>query len=573
MNGQTRMEGEVNWIIKEVQEDLLRQVDVAPASAQLSPLVRRLLAQRGLSEPEAIDRFLSPRLSDLSDPFLMPDMQPAVDRLLKAIDENERVVLYGDYDVDGVTSVALIQEVLGKYGLECQGFLPHRMDEGYGVSKSGVERCLKDHDPQLIIAVDCGTTSIEEVAYLKEHAVDVVICDHHECSQDGRPDCVALVNPKVGDEYHYLCSAGVVFKVAHALLKTRPNPALDLKDYLDIVALGTVADIVPLVSENRILVRKGLHRLRKTDNCGLVALKRETKLGERIQTSDIGFRLGPRLNAAGRLHTAQSALDLLLERDPAEAKSIAQKLDQQNRERQELEYRMYDEALAMIEKGPHPRDRCSIVLGSDDWHPGVVGIVASRLMRRYHRPTFVVAFDETGLGKGSGRSVEKISLVSALNSCDDLLIKGGGHEMAAGLSIWKQNFPDFQQRFEEIVAANARSEYLIPTLYVDAEVQLTELTLSLLDSYEMMEPFGSHNPQPTLLCRNVSLAGDPITISNKHLRLELYQNGTIRDAVYFGAAELELSAPPWDVAFTIQRNEYRGRESLQIHVTNVRSSQ
>ena len=342
------MEGEANWIIKEVQEDLLRQVDTAPASAPLAPLVRRLIAQRGLSEPDAIDRFLRPRLSDLSDPFLMPDMQPAVDRLLKAIDGQERVVLYGDYDVDGVTSVALIQEVLGKYGLECQGFLPHRMDDGYGVSKSGVERCLKDYDPQLIIAVDCGTTSLEEVAYLKEHAVDVVICDHHECSQDGRPDCVALVNPKVGDDYHYLCSAGVVFKVAHALLKARPNPALDLKDYLDIVALGTVADIVPLVSENRILVRKGLHRLRNTENCGLVALKRETKLGERIQTSDIGFRLGPRLNAAGRLHTAQSALDLLLERDPDEAQSIAQKLDQQNRERQELEYRMFEEALAIL---------------------------------------------------------------------------------------------------------------------------------------------------------------------------------------------------------------------------------
>ena len=567
------MEAEANWIIKEVQEDLLRQVNIAPASANLSPLVRRLLAQRGLSEPEAIDRFLSPRLSDLSDPFLMPDMQLAVDRLLKAVDEKERVVIYGDYDVDGVTSVALMQEVLAKYGLECQGFLPHRMDEGYGVSKSGVERCLKDHDPQLIIAVDCGTTSIEEIAYLKERGVDVVICDHHECSQGGRPDCVALVNPKVCDDYHYLCSAGVVFKVAHALLKARPNPALDLKNYLDMVALGTVADIVPLVSENRILVRKGLDRLRKTENCGLVALKRETKLGARIQTSDIGFRLGPRLNAAGRLNTAQSALDLLLARDPAEAQNIAQKLDQQNKERQELEYRMFEEAMAMIEKGPHPSERCSIVLGSDDWHPGVVGIVASRLMRRYHRPTFIIAFDETGLGKGSGRSVEKISLVSALNSCEDLLIKGGGHEMAAGLTIWKQNFPDFQKRFEEIVAANARSEYLIPTLYVDAEVQLTELTLSLLDSYEMMEPFGSHNPQPTLLCRNVSLAGEPNTISNKHLRLEFYQNGTIRDAVYFGAAELELPAPPWDVALTIQRNEYRGRESLQIHVVNIRSSQ
>ena len=567
------MEAEANWIIKEVQEDLLRQVNIAPASANLSPLVRRLLAQRGLSEPEAIDRFLSPRLSDLSDPFLMPDMQLAVDRLLKAVDEKERVVIYGDYDVDGVTSVALMQEVLAKYGLECQGFLPHRMDEGYGVSKSGVERCLKDHDPQLIIAVDCGTTSIEEIAYLKERGVDVVICDHHECSQDGRPDCVALVNPKVGDDYHYLCSAGVVFKVAHALLKTRQNLALDLKNYLDMVALGTVADIVPLVSENRILVRKGLHCLRETENCGLVALKRETKLGARIQTSDIGFRLGPRLNAAGRLNTAQSALDLLLARDPAEAQNIAQKLAQQNKERQELEYRMFEEAMAMIEKGPHPSERCSIVLGSDDWHPGVVGIVASRLMRRYHRPTFIIAFDDTGLGKGSGRSVEKISLVSALNSCEDLLIKGGGHEMAAGLTIWKQNFPDFQKRFEEIVAANARSEYLIPTLYVDAEVQLTELTLSLLDSYEMMEPFGSHNPQPTMLCRNVSLAGEPNTISNKHLRLEFYQNGTIRDAVYFGAAELELPAPPWDVAFTIQRNEYRGRESLQIHVVNIRSSQ
>lgn len=566
------MESQENWIVKEVREDLLGLVNDAPGAAQLPPLVRRLLAQRCLAEVESIERFLRPRLRDLSDPFLIPDMRPAVERILRATDAQERVVLYGDYDVDGVTSLALLQEVLGRYGLKCQCFLPHRIDEGYGISKVGIERCLSEHNPQLLIAVDCGTTSVAEIDYLGEQGVDVIVCDHHECLPDSRPKCVALVNPKAGDDFHYLCSAGVVFKVAHALLKERPNPEIDLKQYLDIVALGTVADIVPLVGENRILVSKGLRQLCCTKNSGLVALKEETKLGATIHTADIGFRLGPRLNAAGRLDTAEAALDLLLERDPARAKILAQRLNVQNRERQEVEHRMYEEACAMLDNGSHPRDRCTIVLGSDDWHPGVVGIVASRLMRRFHRPTFIIAFDETGLGKGSGRSVEKISLVDALYACEDLLIKGGGHEMAAGLTIWKQNFPDFRERFETIVASNALSEYLIPKLYVDAEISLEELNFSILDTYELLEPFGSHNPQPLLLCRNVELAGEPSVISDKHLRMELYQNGNIREAIYFGAAELELPSPPWDVAFTIQRNEYRGRQSLQIHVNGIRPS-
>ena len=566
------MDQEAKWIVKEVRQDLLCQVEEAPEAASLAPLVRRLLAQRGIAGGEVIERFLSPRLRDLSDPFSIPDMEPAVARMLQAIDGQERVVLYGDYDVDGVTSLALLREVLAKYGLECQCFLPHRLDEGYGISRVGVERCLRQCRPQLVVAVDCGTTSTEEIEYLNERGVDVIVCDHHECHPGRRPKCVALVNPKVGEDFHYLSSAGVVFKVAHALLKERPNPQVDLRKYLDIVALGTVADIVPLIGENRILVRKGLQRLRGTENCGLVALKRESNLGETIQTSDIGFRLGPRLNAAGRLDTAQVALDLLLECDPARAQSIAQSLERQNRERQKLEQRVNAEATAMLDNGHLPRDRCTIAVGSEGWHPGVVGIVASRLTQRYHRPAFVVAFDETGLGKGSGRSVEKISLVQALHSCEDLLITGGGHEMAAGLTIWKRNFPDFQARFEEIVAANARSEYLIPKLYLDAEVSLVELTLSLLDSYELMEPFGSHNPRPLLICKSVELAGDPVVISDKHLRLELYQNGTIREAIYFGAAETDLPRPPWDVAFTVQRNHYRGRQSLQIHVSHLRPS-
>lgn len=565
------MKPQANWIVKEVPEDLVCQVAKAPPAEALAPLVWRLLAQRGISEVALIERFLSPRLRDLSDPFLLPEMRLAVERIFQAVDERERVVIYGDYDVDGVTSMALLREVLSHYGLECHCFIPHRMDEGYGISRAGIERCLTEFDPQLMIAVDCGTTSVEEISFLQDRGVDVIVCDHHECLPEERPSCVALVNPKVSDDFHYLCSAGVVFKVAQALVKTRPNAQIDLKDYLDMIALGTVADIVPLVGENRVLVRKGLQRLRKTKNCGLQALKKETKLGDTIHTADISFRLGPRLNAAGRLDTAQNSLDLLIEKDPARAQRLARRLERQNRERQTLEHRIFEEARAMLDQDGNPEDRCSIVLGSESWHPGVVGIVASRLMRRFHRPTFVVAFDETGLGKGSGRSVEQISLVEALRACDDLLLKGGGHEMAAGLTIWRQNFPDFQKRFEEIVAANARSEYLIPKLFVDCEVDLEELTLTLLDSYELLEPFGSANPQPLLLCRNVQLVGEPVVVGRKHLRMELYQNGNLREAIFFNAAEKELPNPPWDVAFTIQRNDYRGRQSLQIHVTDVRS--
>ena len=569
---ESHMETEARWIVREVEEACLRRVEADPQAPEVAPLVRKLLVQRGFAEGPKMKRFLEPRLKDLSDPFLMPDMAIAVERILKAVDANERVVLYGDYDVDGVTSIALLREVLDLYGLTCDCFLPHRLDEGYGMSRDGLERCLEESNPSMIMAVDCGTTSIDEIDMLNKKGIDVIVCDHHECNPDQRPNCLALVNPKVGDDYHYLCSAGVAFKVAHALLKARPNPKIDLKDFLDIVALGTVADIVPLVDENRILVRKGVECLNRTKNCGLAALKQATRLGGSVYTSDIGFRLGPRLNAAGRLDTAQAALDLLLERCPEKAQVIAQQLDGQNRERQQVEQRMFKEAIDMLENGSNPQDRCTIVLGSDAWHPGVVGIVASRLMRRFHRPCFAIAFDEEGVGKGSGRSVENISLVAALHECQDILIKGGGHEMAAGLTMEKRNFEAFQARFEEIVAKHARSEYLVPKIHFDAEMDLNELTMSLLDSYDMLEPFGSQNPQPVLLTRDVQLAGDPTVLSSKHLRLELYQNGAIREAVYFGAADLDLPPPPWDVAFTIQRNEYRGRMSLQMHVIDVRSS-
>ena len=562
------------WIIREGAEgDGSAPATKSTESAGgLSDLVRRFLAQRGLRSGGEIDRFLHPKLEDLSDPFLLPGVAEAVERLLVAVDGGEEVLIYGDYDVDGVTSISLLHTVLSAYGLKnLRMHLPHRMNEGYGLSREGLERCLESGVPKLVVAVDCGTSSTEEADWLAERGIDLIICDHHECSATHRPACVALVNPKLGDCGHYLCSVGVVFKLAHALLKTRWLEDFDLREYLDIVALGTVADIVPLVDENRLLVRKGLQQLERTNNKGLSALKAVVGL-ERAPTSfDVGYRLGPRLNAAGRLNTAQESLDLLLTKDPLEAREIAARLDKRNGERQKVEKRIHDEAGHLIEAEYSSEEHSAIVLGSRNWHPGVIGIVASRIVRRHHRPTFVVAFDEDGIGKGSGRSVAGVSLVVALDACRDLLLKGGGHEMAAGLTIEEGKFSEFQKRFDAHVAETASAESLRPQLYLDEEASFDDLTLELLDSYELLHPFGNENEQPVFFSRGVQLVEEPRVLKGNHLKLQLMQRGVRREAIYFGGGEIDLPRPPWDIAFTIDRNVYRGRASLNISIRAVRA--
>lgn len=563
---------ETEWVLRDRGARDAPTVD-APDSDGLSGLVAQLLRQRGFLSPSEIDRFLHPRLEDLTDPFLLPETKPAVDRLLRAVDQGEDVVIYGDYDVDGVTSIALFKAVLAAYGLkDCRTFLPRRMEEGYGLSLEGLERCLELGKPGLLIAVDCGTSSVEEADWLKERGVDLIICDHHECSTSRRPDCAALVNPKLGRDYHYLCSVGIVFKLAHALLKTRWLDDFHLRDYLDIVALGTVADIVPLIDENRLLVRKGLRQLERTQNIGLAALKAVAGLERTLTSFDIGFRLGPRLNAAGRLDTAQDALDLLLTEDPLEARNIAMRLEQSNRERQKVELRIHKEAGELIEEEFRHGADAAIVVGSRNWHPGVIGIVASRIVRRHHRPTFVIAFDERGIGKGSGRSVLGVSLVEAIDACRDLLLKGGGHEMAAGLTIEERKFPEFRARFASHIGETVSADTLRPRLYLDAEARFEDLTLDLLDSYELLQPFGSNNEQPLFLCRGVQLIEEPRVLKGNHLKLQLQQNGVRRDAIYFGGGDIDLPRPPWDMAFTIDRNVYRGRASLNISIRAVRKA-
>ncbi|MES2709243.1 MAG: single-stranded-DNA-specific exonuclease RecJ [Verrucomicrobiota bacterium] len=567
------MSAPAQWILRPTQTECLKSLDACGFVRAKSALVRRLLAQRGIRGGEDAERFLHPKLRELGDPLLLPDMEKAVVRLLRAVDSREAVVLYGDYDVDGVTSLTLLHTLLKAYGLEVRCFLPLRMEEGYGITHDGLERCLSEGPATLLVAVDCGTTSRTETAWLKERGIDVIVLDHHEPDPDRLPDAVAVVNPKRGKGWHYLCSAGVVFKVAHAMGKKRRLPDFDLKAELDLVALATVADIMPLVEENRLLVRQGLDRLATTRRVGLRALIEVSGIHEPYTSMDLGFRLGPRLNAAGRLDTAHAALDLLLCDDMQEAREIARDLDLQNRERQTLEQRIQAEAVAQA--GQWMRDAeppHSLVIASRGWHPGVVGIVAARLMRQFYRPVFVIAVDEDGNGKGSGRSVPGVSLVAALDACRPLLMGGGGHEMAAGVTVREENLEAFRQAFLAHVRSQVGDGKLEPHLYLDAETRLEELTMDFLEDYDQLQPFGSSNPQPVFMARGVYPSAEPRLLRERHWRLEVIQEGTMRTAMWFNAGDQSLPPPPWDIAFHVDRNVFRGNVSVQLLVQGLKPS-
>jgi single-stranded-DNA-specific exonuclease len=536
-------------------------------------ILEHLIHQRGLPVGENLESFLRPKLRDLGDPFEIGEMREGVERILQAIDRGEHVCIYGDYDVDGVTSIAVMRRMLHAYGLEPRHFIPLRSSEGYGLSKAALERCMREGPkPDLLIAVDCGTVSIDEIAGLRADGVDVIVVDHHEPSQRGRPDVVALVNPKYGGGPAYMCAAGVCFKLAHAMIKTRPVPNFDLKELLDLVAVATIADIVPMIGENRLLVRHGLKRLPQTLNPGLQALQEVSGMNGKATSMDVGFRIGPRLNAAGRMDVPEDALATLLTDCKRLARDLAEKLDEYNKRRQTHESQIRREAMEMLNATFDPARDPVIVLGSRSWHPGVVGIVASRLMRQFHKPTFIIAIDAEGVGKGSGRSIEGVSLVQAINSCRSHLIAGGGHDMAAGLSITEDKLDVFRADFAAYVLNNTVAEQRQPKLKVDAEITFDQLSLEFLTDYELLQPFGNGNPQPIFMARGVHLSRPPVHMKNQHLRLNLRQGYAEQDAVFFGGGEVALPDPPWDIAFTIDRNTFRGRTTLQIIIQDVRAA-
>lgn len=535
-----------------------------------------ILVRRGYHSVEAARNFLEPRLANLQPPEKIPGMNTAVARLQQALEKKEQIILYGDYDVDGVTSLAILTRFLKALNGRVSCFLPERASEGYGLSLAAIKRCLTTHQPDLMIAIDCGTNSFPEATYLKQQKVDLMVIDHHEPSQTPVSEVAeALVNPKLiaHEEDHILCSAGLIFKLCHAFLKRFPNKEIDLRHYLDLVALGTVADIAPLVGENRIFVKHGLKQLEKSHWPGIQALICIAEMKAPFSTVDIGFKLGPRINAAGRLASAEDSLRLLLTENKIEALEIAQRLDQLNRERQKIERTVTMEAEEWVEANIDLTSQKSIVVGERNWHEGVVGIVASRLVKRWHRPALVIGFNEKGWGKGSGRSIAALPLVKALENCSSVLATFGGHTMAAGLKLHESSFENFKVLFEESVATFLTKDDLIPVLHLDSEIDFTMID----DQWQMLEknfaPFGPLNHQPLFYGSTIVPAKEPRILKEKHFRFEFQtRKGKLLQAIFFDGALQELPKPPWDLAFTIEENHFQGRSTLQLKIVALRAS-
>ena len=567
------------------------------AALKIPPLLARCLVNRGLSEPAATSSFLQPRLRELADPFLLPNMAAAVDRLFQARQRNEPLVVFGDYDVDGVTSTALLLEVLRALGWTAHYYLPHRMDEGYGLSQDGVENCLRKFPVPLLLAVDCGSTTVGSIAWLRERGVDVIVLDHHQVSSPA-PAATALVNPRLGaaspaptassdpidssdsiTPFSELCSVGIAFKLAHALTKRGREAGLpdavnfDLRPLLDLVALGTIADIVPLTGENRRLVSIGLDRLSKTQRPGLVALKRVAQSPALLGTFEVGFQLAPRLNAAGRLETAEDALRLLLAGDLAEAMPIALALDAQNRERQKIERGIADEVIAALQAKFNPQTDFAIVERDLSWHIGVVGIVASRVLQRFYRPTIILGGDGAAF-RGSGRSIAGFDLAAALRQCSDLLVRHGGHAMAAGVSIQPLNVDAFRARLNELARCALKPEELQAPLGLDAEVGLHEMTLECLAALEQLKPTGQGNPPVQFVARNLVQQRPPkrMGAEKQHLKLWVTDGAVTHEAVWWGAGEAPLPVSRFDLAFSPQVNDYNGRRIVQLKVLDWRAA-
>ncbi|MGC3956673.1 MAG: single-stranded-DNA-specific exonuclease RecJ [Verrucomicrobiota bacterium] len=560
----------------------------SPLAAQLkiSPLLAQCLINRGLSERSDIEAFLRPRLKQLADPFLLPDMDKAVARLLAARERGDSLVIFGDYDVDGVTSSTLLLQVLRALGWQASSYLPHRMDEGYGLSRDGVENCLKKYPTNLLLAVDCGSTAVETIAWLRDRGVDVIVLDHHQISTPA-PAAIALVNPQQTrdaglktQDFKELCSVGLAFKLAHALVKrgreiNLPSAAdFDLRPLLDLVALGTIADLVPLTCENRILVSAGLERLNSTTRPGLVALKQVAQSPETLGTFDVGFQLAPRLNASGRLETAEESLHLLMAESLDEAMPLAQRLDSQNRERQKIERTIAEEAGGHVRARFDPEKDFVIVEGRLHWHIGVVGIVSSRVLQEFYRPTFIIG-GEGDNWRGSGRSIAGFDLAAALRECDDLLVRHGGHAMAAGLTIQPDKLDAFRTRLNDIARRTLKREDLQPPLRLDAEVKLSEISLDSLAELDQLKPMGQGNPALQFFTCNLSHQRPLMRMGaeKQHVKMWVTDGKISHEAVWWNAGNGSLPVGKFDLAFAPQINEFNGKRTVQLKVLDWRPAQ
>lgn len=539
---------------------------------KINRLLATILASKGIEEEIQIEKFLNPKRSDFYNPYEMPDMEIAVERIIEAINKKEKIIIYGDYDVDGITSVTVLKSFLQERGLEVDEYIPNRLEEGYGLNKNAVEK-IASKNYTLMITVDCGISAIEEVKYANELGIETIITDHHEPGKE-LPPAIAVVDTKRKDNkypFRNLAGVGVVFKLIQAIgIKLELEEKEYLK-YLDIVCIGTISDIVPLVDENRVIVKLGLKLVAQTKNLGLRAIL-ETAGYNKIDSNTISFGVAPRVNACGRMGHQEEALKLFLSKDKDEVNEMTNKLNEYNRLRQETEKNIYNSAIEQIEKS-NLKNNNTIVLMGKEWHHGVIGIVASKITEMYFKPSILLC-EEGDIGKGSGRSIPGFDLYEALTECGDIIEKFGGHSMAIGINIKRENFEEFKLKLEE-KAKQKQIEKIVPVLKIDAQISLDEINKEMVESLSELEPFGEENRTPLFVFKNLKIDSIRALSEGKHLKLTLKDNRNIVNAIGFNIGNLVNDyriGDKIDVVGNLEINTFNGVDNIQINIKDIMKS-
>ena len=552
----------------------LKAVEELQHQLNIDEVLATLLVSRGITNFDDARSFFRPSLNHLHDPFMMKDMEIAINRIEQAIARKERILVYGDYDVDGTTSVALVYGFFQKFHSEIDYYIPDRYKEGYGISTQGIDYAAANHY-SLIIALDCGIKSVDKIDYAKEFGIDFIICDHH-LPGSILPAAVAVLDPKRSDcDYPYkeLSGCGIGFKLVQAYAQKNDIDFDSICCYLDLVAVSIASDIVPITGENRVLAWYGLKRLNEAPCNGLAALI-EISGKKQYTISDVVFMIGPRINAAGRIDDAKHSVSLLIAADDEAAKNQSLIINIKNTERKEHDLNITEQALAMIDGDPALQSRKTTVVYSEGWHKGVIGIVASRLTEKYYRPTIVLT-QSNGHVAGSARSVLGFDLYEALSSCSDLLEQFGGHKYAAGLTLKPENIPALQQRFEEVVAQTIPEELLVQEIRIDAELNLEKIDSKFFRVLNQFGPFGPQNMAPIFVSKNVKVAGKASLVGNNHIKINIYQGqSSIFDCIGFGLGQyvpLINNGYPFDICYTIEENVWKEKRSIQLSVKGIRS--
>ena len=561
------------WIIQDSPQG---EIENLTSSLGVSPIVAGMLWRRELRDMDEVRQFFNPSISHLLDPFLMLNMETAVDEISKCLDAHAPILVYGDYDVDGTTAASLLHLFLQSIGAKSEFYIPDRNTEGYGVSHKGIDYAAQI-GAKLIITCDCGITAVEQADYAKQQGVNMMITDHH-IPDEKLPDAVAILNPKQADcEYpnKNLCGAGVAFKLTQALAKKRNFAAEQALQFMDLAAIGTAADIVKVTGENRIIVGEGLKLISQGKRPGIKALKKVAGITrDEVTVSDVLFGLGPRINAVGRLGEAMRAVRLMTATTEAEAKELSAVLNSENEARKTVEGKIYDEAVRLSNAKYDPREKRSLVLYQEGWHHGVIGIVASKLKERYFVPTVIIAVND-GVGKASARSISGFDLHAAFSKCADLLLSFGGHTMAAGMSIDPANLEAFEQRFQEVAMDQVTEEMMRPRLKIESIIEFSDINSQLMETLRRLAPYGPGNMRPMFSSQNLEVIGypRPKIVGKNHLKFKVRQGRTVLDAIGFSMAEsLELlySKKALEMAYILAENEWQGRKTIQLELKDIR---